>query len=52
MAYYIQNEETGEFLGFGGKPVDEYPDAEKFETQKAAFKALDKLDPEWNLQEV
>lgn len=52
MSYFIQNMETGEFIGFGGKVVDEYPDAEKFEKRRDAEKVQEKLDYEWQIEEV
>lgn len=45
--FVIQNEQTGEFIGFNGKPVSEYPDAEKFDTWGKASTANQNYGPEW-----
>ena len=38
--YVIYNEVTGAMLGFGGRGVEEYPDAQKFDSYFKAEKAF------------
>lgn len=51
MAIYIQNEETGEFVGHRGKPVTEFPDARKFDTWGEANEFNQNYGPEWVVRE-
>lgn len=51
--FVIRNEQTGEFVGaIKGFPVEEFPDAMKFDTYSAASEASQEYGPEWFVEEV